>query len=85
MLPEGDLIIHAGDVSESGTNQECLEFIQWFSKHSFNHKVFIAGNHDFIFERTDGNPIAFQDGVMVLKNYLISTQTISFISFSSSK
>lgn len=68
VLPEGDLIIHAGDVSEGGTNRECLEFLQWFSQLPFKHKVFIAGNHDFMFERTDSTPIAIPDGVIYLRD-----------------
>jgi len=51
ILPKGDMIIHAGDISELGTFTEVLNFIQWFSKLPFKYKIFIAGNHDFLFER----------------------------------
>jgi Icc-related predicted phosphoesterase len=68
VLPEGDLIIHAGDISENGTNQECLEFLQWFSQLPFKHKVFIAGNHDFMLERASNSQIEFPEGVIYLRD-----------------
>lgn len=49
-VPNGDMIIHAGDVSGSGTESEVLSFLNWFSSLNFKHKVFVAGNHDFILE-----------------------------------
>lgn len=49
-LPPGDIIIHAGDITGSGTPRETLNFFQWFSSLPYTNKVFIAGNHDFAFE-----------------------------------
>lgn len=49
-LPGGDLLIHAGDVCNRGTQHEANNFIEWFEKQSYTNKVFIAGNHDFFFE-----------------------------------
>lgn len=48
----GDLIIHAGDVSNVGRREEIKMFLKWFSMlDQYKHKVFIAGNHDFFFEQ----------------------------------
>lgn len=52
IIPPGDVLIHAGDMSMKGTEQEMINFIQWFSQQDFKHKIFIAGNHDFYFEKT---------------------------------
>lgn len=51
-LPPGDLLIHAGDVSYKGELSEVKDFLYWFAGLPFQYKVFIAGNHDFYFERT---------------------------------
>ncbi len=51
VLPEGDAIIHAGDVSVRGTESQIVDFINWFSGLNYRYKIFIAGNHDFFFER----------------------------------
>lgn len=51
-LPGGDLLIHAGDLMNSGRNiNDITEFCKWFdSIEGYDHKVFIAGNHDRMFE-----------------------------------
>ncbi len=50
-LPGGDLIIHAGDSTSRGYKHEIGQFIEWFDKlHQYDHKIFIAGNHDWGFQ-----------------------------------
>ena len=50
-IPKGELIIHAGDVTEYGTEDELQDFILWFSKLPHKYKIFIAGNHDLCLEQ----------------------------------
>jgi Icc-related predicted phosphoesterase len=50
-FPTGDVIIHAGDVSGRGSIPEIKEFLEWFSKLPYPHKILIAGNHDWGFQR----------------------------------
>lgn len=50
-LPEGDIIIHAGDFTSQGTRKEVYNFLDWFSSLDYKYKVFIAGNHDWFFAR----------------------------------
>jgi Icc-related predicted phosphoesterase len=50
-LPEADVIIHCGDITSVGRDYEVKNFIKWFSNLNFKYKIFIAGNHDFLFER----------------------------------
>jgi predicted phosphodiesterase len=50
-LPGGDLLIHAGDFMNSGYNAyEIEDFCKWFEAQDYDHLVFIAGNHDRLFE-----------------------------------
>lgn len=49
-LPGGDLIICSGDISSMGYYTEIKNFCKWYEKTPYEHKVFIAGNHDFGFE-----------------------------------
>lgn len=46
-----DMIIHAGDISNFGEEHQVLDFLNWFSNLPHQYKIFIAGNHDFFFER----------------------------------
>jgi Icc-related predicted phosphoesterase len=49
-VPDGDLLIHAGDATLQGTVDEIIEFNAWFSALPHKHKIFIAGNHDWLFQ-----------------------------------
>lgn len=45
-LPAADVIVHSGDFTMAGSEQEAIDFINWFCDLPYKHKVFIAGNHD---------------------------------------
>jgi Icc-related predicted phosphoesterase len=49
-IPSGDMLIHAGDISMKGDEDEIIDFLNWFDEQNFKHKILIAGNHDFYFE-----------------------------------
>lgn len=51
-LPGGDLLIHAGDIMNSGYNKnDIFDFLHWYdSIPGYDKKIFIAGNHDRMFE-----------------------------------
>jgi Icc-related predicted phosphoesterase len=50
ILGGGDVLVHAGDISMMGKTHEIKSFLDWFSNTEFDHKIFIAGNHDWGFE-----------------------------------
>lgn len=53
-LPEGDVLVHAGDLTAYGNAQEIVHFNEWLGKLFFKHKVVVAGNHDrHLAEATD--------------------------------
>lgn len=45
-LPDADVIVHTGDITEDGTEEEVKDFVEWFHDLPYKHKIFIAGNHD---------------------------------------
>lgn len=47
-IPNCDMIIHAGDFTNSGRTNEVESFLIWWNSLNIQHKVFIAGNHDFL-------------------------------------
>lgn len=49
-VPDGDVVICAGDISYRGTEEEVVPFLQWFDALPHKHKILIAGNHDWGFE-----------------------------------
>lgn len=49
-LPQGDILVHAGDFTSMGRPHEVEDFAKWLAVQPFEHKVVIAGNHDWMFE-----------------------------------
>lgn len=45
-LPDADVVVHSGDFCMVGTEQEALDFLNWFCDLPYKHKIFICGNHD---------------------------------------
>ena len=45
-LPEADVVVHSGDFCMVGSEQEALDFLNWFCDLKYRHKIFICGNHD---------------------------------------
>lgn len=45
-LPRADIIIHSGDFTFSDSENEVLDFVDWFEKLPYKYKIFVAGNHD---------------------------------------
>lgn len=45
-VPDGDLLIHAGDLTNAGTVKDIQSQIDWLASLPHQHKVVIAGNHD---------------------------------------
>lgn len=51
IMPGGDLLIHAGDVSMSGTRDEIFPFLDWYAEQNYAHLILVPGNHDWLFEK----------------------------------
>lgn len=51
-LPSGDILIHAGDLTQSGSFEEVQAALTWLSNQPFQHKIVVAGNHDCILDRS---------------------------------
>ena len=78
-LPEGDVLVHAGDFTERGTLPQVQQFMDWLAVQPFRHKVFIAGNHDFLAEEQPG---VFRDmvpaGCHYLENEAVEIEGLTF-------
>ncbi|KAI1825592.1 Metallo-dependent phosphatase-like protein [Xylaria intraflava] len=45
-LPQGDVLIHCGDLTNQGSFNELSKQVQWLEKADFEVKIVVAGNHD---------------------------------------
>jgi len=49
-VPDGDVLIHAGDFCTYGHLDEVARFADWFRELPHPHKIVVAGNHDRVLE-----------------------------------
>lgn len=54
-VPDGDVLIHAGDCLGAGTLEELDDLNDWLGSLPHRHKILIAGNHDWCFQN---DPVA---------------------------
>jgi len=64
-VPDGDILVHTGDATHKGTPDEIRRFDDWYAAFPHRHKIFVAGNHDFGFERTPEEARALLDPSIV--------------------
>lgn len=50
LVPDGDVLVHAGDVTLDGSLEGVEAFDRWLGTLPHRHKVVIAGNHDECFQ-----------------------------------
>ena len=68
-VPDGDLLIHAGDFMAFGTKpKEIIQFNQWLGTLPHPYKVVIAGNHDVMFERHSATARELLKNAIYLEN-----------------
>ena len=52
-IPDGDVLIHAGDCTDGGTRNETESFLKWMGDMPHKQKLLVPGNHDFYFEKPE--------------------------------
>ena len=45
-MPKADVVVHCGDFADNGTEEEVLDFLNWFIDLPYPYKLFVTGNHD---------------------------------------
>lgn len=70
VVPEGDVLLHAGDFTARGTAREVAAFGAFLARQPHRHKVVVAGNHDFLFQEEPGRARALLGDVIYLEDEL---------------
>lgn len=82
-VPPCDFLIHCGDACTDGDTNQLKDFFDWFAEQAPRYKIFIAGNHDLIF---DLDPIEGKSmiphNILYLENEYNTIEGISFYSVS---
>lgn len=78
-IPECDFLIHSGDISSMGYEHEIVSFLSWFNKQKARYKIFVAGNHDWLYEknRTLAKSL-IPEGIIYLEDEAIELEGLNF-------
>lgn len=81
-LPEGDILIHSGDMTFRGTFQEVSKQLYWLGKQAkkYKHTIVVFGNHDFLLEKEPGlaRRLCEDNGLILLNEQEIVIEGIKF-------
>lgn len=78
-VPDGDVLLHAGDMTEMGLKPQIEAVGAWLRELPHRHKVVIAGNHDFLFQTNPGKAkVALGPGIHYLKDSGVEIDGIRF-------
>ncbi len=67
-VPEGDVLVHAGDLTRSGALDELEDAARWLASLPHRHKLVVAGNHDRCLEVPRERARAMLAGVRYLED-----------------
>lgn len=65
-LPEGDVLVHSGDATMQGSESEVATFNEWLGRQPFRHRIFVPGNHDWIFQNNPKLALSLMTNAKVL-------------------
>jgi Icc-related predicted phosphoesterase len=71
VMPKCDMIIHAGDFTYRGEDDEVSRFLKWYEKQQADYKILILGNHEVGLSRKpfqEIKQIVNDHGIVLLHN-----------------
>lgn len=77
-IPDGDVFIHAGDLTNRGTLSELEQVAEWMRSLPHRHKVVIAGNHDFWLQEQRSQAHALFKGLTYLEDEEVTLEGVRF-------
>lgn len=77
-IPDGDIFIHAGDLTYRGKTTEIDLELEKMQKLPHEHKVIIAGNHDWLFEINNdtARKLCEDRGIIYLQDSMIKLEEL---------
>ena len=77
-LPDGDVLIHAGDITRHGKLSELKDYNEWLGEQPHQHKIIIAGNHDWCFERQKKDSLKILTNAVYLEDQSLTIAGYTF-------
>lgn len=83
-VPDGNVLVHAGDFTDNGSYSEARSFLTWLGGIAprYRHTILCAGNHDFLFDRSPEITRALLEecapGVIYLQDEAVEIDDVMF-------
>lgn len=79
-IPDGDVLVHAGDLTMRGTLKEVAVELQALAALPHRHKILVAGNHDWLFQRdpATARSLVADVGVIYLEESGVDVEGVRF-------
>lgn len=81
-IPDGDVLIHAGDLTLKGSEMQLIEAGAWLRSLPHKHKLVVPGNHELLLERNQGWGSHLlgdgEDGIQVLIDKEVTIDGVKF-------
>lgn len=77
-VPDGDVLIHAGDFTRRGAIADVEKFNAWLGTLPHRHKIVIAGNHDWCFQLTPARAREALDNAIYLEDEATEVEGVRF-------
>lgn len=91
IVPEGDVLVHAGDAAMHGYSDQIRAFLNWMADLPHRWKIYVPGNHDIWMESVTRSITSereafveewLEKGVIILTNHSAEIDGIKFHGFS---
>lgn len=77
-VPEGDVLILAGDLTRTGSLDEVAELNDYLAALPHRHKLVVAGNHDWCFQRQPREARALLTAATYLEDEAVVLEGVKF-------
>ena len=86
-VPNGDIVVCAGDISSRGSVSSIQSFLDWYSELPHAYKILVPGNHDWGFEKEENlcKTMCEERGIIYLNNSGIGILGVKFWGTASQK
>ncbi len=78
VVPDGDVLIHAGDMCRGGDLDEMREVAEWLAGLPHRHKIIVAGNHDWCFVHEPAAARSLLGGMHYLEDAALELEGLRF-------
>lgn len=77
---DAEIIVHCGDFTNNGSEQEVIYFLDWYKSLPFKHKILVPGNHDWFFEENsrEARQLCLDRQIILLNDSSCTINNIKF-------